>query len=156
MYYFVILLLISSVFTTSCFNGANAPVTREDDKVRIELESDIKQLEVDGYIIDNQVHIARNRLQELSISPKMYDIAKKDLYQKESYYSQISQQIAYLKIKLNNREKYFLDNQAALSKERLDKEYAQLLIDKEANPTKYPWRIPAMRQMAPAKAKSDH
>jgi hypothetical protein len=146
MNYFTLLLIIASFLTTSCFKSQEIKATREDDTVRAELESDLKQLELDGYIIENQISIAQNRIQQLSISPKMQDIAKKDMYQKRSFLSQINQQIAYLKIKINNREKYFLENQASLTKEGLEKEHEAYLTNKEANPTSYPWRIPGVKK----------
>ena len=149
MRFFTLLLILTTIFTTSCFKGAESPVTRDDDKVRTDLQAELKQMELDGYIIDNQIKIARERISQLTISPKMYDIAKKDLYQKEKYFQQIDQQISYLKIKLNGREKFFLVNQASLTREKLDEEFEQYRISKEANPVSYPWRIPSMKTAAP-------
>jgi hypothetical protein len=106
-------------------------------------------MELDGYIIENQIKIARERIGDLLVSPKMLDIAKKDLNQKEKFYSQIDQQIAYLKIRINNREKYFLENQSSLTREKLDKEFADYSLNKQANPVSYPWRIPSMTKAPP-------
>lgn len=158
MRFYLFLLILTAITTTSCFKGGHSPVTREEDEVRTDLLAELKQMELDGYIINNQIKIARGRIEELSIHPKMADIAKKDLYQKEKFYSQIEQQIAYLKIRLNNREKYFLQNQSTLTKEHLAEEYAQYSQNKTANPGKYPWRIPSMQKAAPPtdKEKSSH
>jgi len=158
MRFYLLLLIGATLFTTACFKNGATLVTREDDKVRTDLLADLKQLELDNSIIENQVKIARTRIEELTISPKMYDIAKKDMYQKEKYLSQIQQQIAYIKIKLNDREKYFLENQRALTKEKFDKEFEEYSLNKESNPVDFPWRIPSMKKAPPLtdKEKSSH
>lgn len=141
MHFYFYFLLITSFLATGCFSSGPKPVTREDDKIRSALMADLKQLESDGSIMENQIDLARKRIHDLAISTKMVDISKKDLYQKERFIGQIGQQIAYLKLQLNNREKNFLENQAKMTKESLDAEYSQYMIDKAANPQKYPWRV---------------
>ncbi len=155
MRFFTILLILTAIFTTSCFKGAEAPVIREDDKVRTDLLAELKQMEIDGRIIDNQVKLAQERISQLLVSPKMHDIAKKDMYQKEKFYQQIEQQISYLKIKINNREKYFVDNQHSLTREKLDKEFEEYSMAKQANPVTYPWRIPSMKKEPPPASEKD-
>lgn len=140
MYFFKFSLLFSLFFMTACLNKGEKPVTIDDDGVRKELEKELKTLEDDLLKIQAQLEIAQDRLRGLTISPKMYDIAKRDLFAKERFASQASQQISYVKIKINDRNKYFLDNQKNLKKEDLDNQLKDYLTDKKANPPNYPWK----------------
>ena len=155
MRFFTVLLLFSFIFTTGCFSSDRL-VSLEDDKVRFELQKDIAELESDEKQLQQLVDAARERLRDLSISPKMLDIAKKDLYAKESFLKQVNQHIAYLQIKVNDRMVYFVKNQKNLTKEMLEEDLRAYQTSKLANPVKYPWRILNPEAKQPPAPTSSH
>ena len=158
MRYFNLFFLLCILSTTSCIKSESAPVRIENDLVRQELETELRQFESDRGIVENQILMARGRLSQLTMSPKVVDIAKKDLYQKEAFFSQINQRISYLKIKINNREFHFRSHQPVLKNADLIAEHEQYLIDRAANPVKYPWRVASEKKTSVESAppKSGH
>ncbi len=140
MHYFIFLLTTVAILTTSCFKKSEPLASREDDKIRADLLAEIKQLEVDGQILDNQIKLSRERIQSLGLSPKMVDIAKRDMFSKEKYYQQIDQQISYLKIKVNQRDVIFARGAHKITQKKLEEEFESYSLNKKANPSNYPWR----------------
>jgi len=135
----IIFILLLSV-TISCSKEGPGDVSLSDDVLYSHLEQELQGFEGDHERLTEYIVEARARIQGLTISPKMYDIAKKDLISKERFAQQAGQRIDYLKIKLNNRKKFFMENQYRLTKELLQKDLDKYLIDQAANPITYPWR----------------
>ncbi len=87
------------------------------------------------------IQIAKDRINDSSFTPKVAELIKSEIFIQEKYLRIIEQEINYLKIKDNERSKYYVEHSEALTAEIVKKDYEDYLVREKANPKKYIWRL---------------
>ncbi|MBY0314177.1 MAG: hypothetical protein K2Q26_01570 [Bdellovibrionales bacterium] len=140
--------LLSLIFLFGC--KKDPPKLNEtDDKIYRTYQSELSELEKKKNVLALQGKGIDEKTDALTMSPKILDILRKQRQAINQNVIYLEQGINYLKIKSLSRKKYLLDNQGLLSKDDLDKQYSDFLLDREANPPKRPWEDEKLAPMLP-------
>lgn len=124
-------------------------LTENDDKIYRTYQSELTELEKKKNVLALQGKGIDEKTDALTMSPKILDILRKQRQAINQNVIYLEQGINYLKIKSLSRKKYLMDNQGLLSKDDLDKQYSDFLLDREANPPKRPWEDEKLAPMLP-------
>ncbi len=148
MKYFLIFLLFAIV---SC--KKEVALTRpsfSSDPIHLDYANKIKDFEDEYSQIKNGIEEAKLRINDSSFTPKLAELIKNEIFIQEKYLRLIDQEISYLKMKDNDRSKYYLDHSESLNAEAIKKDYKDYLLAQKVNPKSYIWRKRAGLILPPA------
>lgn len=111
------------------------------DPIHLDYSKKIKEFESEYADIKKGIDEARERINDSSFAPKLAELIKNEIFSQEKYLRLIEQEISFLKMKDNDRSKYYVTNSKDLSSERIKKDYEDYLLAETANPKKYIWRL---------------
>lgn len=111
------------------------------DLIHLDYAKKINEFQKEHDDIQKGISDAKNRINDSSFTPKVAEIIKSEIFIQEKYLRIIEQEINYLKIKDNERSKYYLENESTLTEEIVKKDHEDYLIQEKANPKKYIWRL---------------
>lgn len=139
MKYFLILLIFA---ISAC--KKEVVLTRpsfSNDPIHLDYSSKIKDFEAEYADIKKGIDDARERINDSSFTPKLVELIKNEIFTQEKYLRLIEQEVSYLKMKDNDRSKYYSENSNTLTAEQVKKDHEDYLLSEKANPRKYTWRL---------------
>ena len=111
------------------------------DKIHADYTKKLIEFQKEYEDIQKGVQIAKDRINDSSFTPKVAELIKSEIFIQEKYLRVIQQEIDFLKIKDNERSKYYVEHSEVLTSEIVNKDYEDYLIREKANPKKYIWRL---------------
>jgi hypothetical protein len=111
------------------------------DQIHLDYAKKITEFQKEYEDIQKGIQIAKDRINDSSFTPKVAELIKSEIFIQEKYLRIIQQEIDFLKIKDNERAKYYVENSEVLTSEIIKKDYEDYLVREKANPKKYIWRL---------------
>lgn len=111
------------------------------DLIHVEYAKKITDFQKEYDDIQKGIQIAKDRINDSSFTPKVAELIKSEIFIQEKYLRIIQQEIDFLKIKDNERSKYYVEHSDILTAEIVKKDYEDYLVREKANPKKYIWRL---------------
>ncbi|MBY0383600.1 hypothetical protein K2X05_00445 [bacterium] len=111
------------------------------DPIHLDYSKKIKDFESEYADIKKGIDDARERINDSSFAPKLAELIKNEIFVQEKYLRLIEQEISFLKMKDNDRSKYYAENAKALTAEQVKKDHEDYLLAEKATPRKYTWRL---------------
>ncbi len=139
MRYFLIYLIF---FVSAC----NKEVTLlrpsfGSDSIHQDYKKNLAEFQKEYDDIKAGIQTAKDRINDSSFTPKVAELIKSEIFIQEKYLRIIEQEINYLKIKDNERSKYYAERSDTLTAAIVKKDYEDYLVREKANPKKYIWRL---------------
>jgi hypothetical protein len=145
--------LIFFVFLFSACEKKLPSLSEADDKIYSDYQAELISLEKKHGALRLQRDEIDQKTETLTINPKISEILKKQKQSINQNIIYLEQNINYLKIKSLSRKKYLLDNQGIVTKDDLNNQYQEFLLNKEANPPQKPWESEKLAPMLPPEPK---
>lgn len=111
------------------------------DLIHVDYTKKITEFQKEHDDIQKGIQIAKDRINDSSFTPKVAELIKSEIFIQEKYLRIIQQEIDFLKIKDNERSKYYVEHSEVLTAEIVKKDYEDYLVREKANPKKYLWRL---------------
>lgn len=111
------------------------------DPIHKEYEKSIKEMEKEKETIQKSIDEANERINDNSFNPKLADLIKNEIFVQEKHIRLIEQEIAYLRLKDNDRSIFYAKNQETLTEESINKDFEDYKVSEVANTKKYVWRL---------------
>lgn len=146
--------ILCIVFLFSACEKKLPSLTVADDKIYSDYQTELAVLEKKHAVLTQQGKDIDEKTVTLMINPKISELLKKQRQTINQNMVYLEQAINYLKIKSLSRKKYLLDNQGIVTKEDLNTQYQEFLLNKEANPSQKPWESEKLSPMLPPEPKS--
>ncbi len=124
------------------------------DKIHLEYSTNIKTFEDEYSDIKKGIDDAQSRINDSSFTPKLAEIIKNEIFVQEKYLRLISQEISVLKLRDNERSKYYEQNSETLTNDQVKQDYESFKLSEKANPRKYIWRMRPGLILPPVDVKS--
>ncbi len=139
MRYFIISLIF---FITACKKEVTLlRPSFGSDSIHMDYTKKLTEFQKEYDDIQKGIQTAKERINDSSFAPKVAELIKSEIFIQEKYLRIIEQEINFLKIKDNERSKYYVEHSDILTSEIVKKDYEDYLVREKANPKKYTWRL---------------